>query len=1030
MISTTRTRLLASTLLVSAAVLATPAFAQTDTAAAAEDTGAEVVVTGSRIARPNQQSNSPIVVATAEEVAETANVTLDTFLNTLPQVVPAGTTGSNNPGNQGQSNIDLRGLGANRNLVLVDGRRPMPSNNTMVVDINTIPAVLVDRIDVITGGAGATYGADAVAGVVNVILKNRFEGIKGTITYANTKNSDAREVNASLAMGGNFADNRGNAVIGFDYSDRQSLIKSQRAFAGFALSSTSFLPEGNYFSGGNVPTQAAMNAVFAGYGVAAGSVANNGQIGFNLDGTLFSVGTFRNPLDVKNFRYPIDSSVNQPYFPDVYTYNFDAVNLLVLPLERRSVMAKINYEVSKLFQPFGSFGYTRYKAVTALAPTPIPTVNFRNPGDPAKTAQQVGTNLVVNGQQVTQLLIIPTTNPFITPDLRTLLNSRTGDNPAIVGAGATEPFTIRQRTLGAGARTSTYTNEVTQYQFGSKGDLGSDWKYEAYFAAGRTYIVTDGAGAIDTQRLQDMLEAADGGNSRCAGGFNPFGRQPLSAACIAYLGVNTKSSIEFNQQIMNAFVTGPIAELPAGSLDIVLGVESRKFRYVRDPGALSGPISGPNTVVAEAGKNEFMDYFAEAAIPLVRDAAFAKSLELALGYRLSKWESLNRITNIKGAPSTDSTYKAELSWQPIDDVRLRGSYQRAVRAPNFGELFAGGGSAPQYFDPCSNTTQFRLGNRGATVAQAAALCAGTPGSGSVADFANYVQAPGGQLNITLAGNPNVRPEKANTITGGVLFSPSSFVLNGFRASIDYYNIKVKDAILTPDPNSVLAGCFNYSGVNSGFAASNANCQALVRSGTTLVGLTNPVAGSGGNFQVNNTGYLKTSGIDAQIAFQVNPFNGLKANFDLYVNYLIDWKQRDPLPGLPTIDYAGTIGYFGQGQSAGGGATFPRWKGYLNSTFTLDDGISLNLRTRYIHKMKNRAAVQYVGEDAAFTGVPTVWYFDGSIAFNVENMTLRVGATNLFNKQPPVYSPNYQSGTDPSTYDVIGRRFFVNATLGF
>ena len=411
----------------------------------------EVVVTGSRIVRQDFIANSPITTVSAEQLKQNADITLDTFLNTLPGVNPAGTTTSNNPGNNGQSNVNLRGLGSNRNLVLIDGRRPMVSASDQTVDLNTIPSALVESIEVITGGAGAAYGADAVAGAVNVKLKRNFEGAEVNVGYSNsTEESDAQEYTVSTALGANFGDDRGNAVIGFEYGNREGMIKSQRAFSANATATTSFLPEGLYFPSGNNPTQAAVDGVFARYGVAAGGVpAGSSLIGFNLDGTLLSRGVFNSPLNVQNWRYPVDLAVNGPLFPDVYSYNFDAVNILTLPLERRSMLAKMNYEWDNGVEVFTQFGYTQYDSTAALAPTPISTITTAAPGE-NRTGGEATSPLVAPMGRIANLLIIPVTNPFIPADFRTLLASRTGDNAALVGAGATEPFTDAPAHAGRG----------------------------------------------------------------------------------------------------------------------------------------------------------------------------------------------------------------------------------------------------------------------------------------------------------------------------------------------------------------------------------------------------------------------------------------------------------------------------------------------------------------------------------------------------------------------------------------------------
>jgi len=667
-----------------------------------------------------------------DKIQANADVTLDLFLNTLPQVNPSGTSTSNNPGNGGQSNIDLRGLGANRNIVLIDGRRAMPSANTLTVDLNTIPAALIENIEVITGGAGATYGADAIAGAVNIKLKTNFEGIDVRAQYSNsTEFWDAEEYNISGVMGANFSEGHGNAVIGFDRSYRQGMIKSQRAFSQNATSTTSFLPEGAVFwANSNAPSVSTLQSIFAKYNVPSTAIAlQSGTIGINLDGTLFYKGVFNSPLNVQNFRYPIDGAVNQSLFPDLYSYNFDFVNILTLPLDRYSFMSKLNYKWDSGFEVFGNVSWTEYNATTALAPTPFPTVNTRNAS--TARAQDVISGLVTPGQQIAQLLVIPVTNPFIPADLKTLLNSRTGDNPALVGAGALEPFTMRQRTLGLGLRQSDYNNTVVQFMGGLKGPiLNTGWKFEGYVSEGRTTIAQTQSGNLNTQRLQGLIEAADGGASQCAGGFNIFGRQPISQECADFLQVSTTLTTKMKMQVAQLFVTGPIpVSLPAGEIKAVIGGEYRRFEYDFDPGSASGPISGFNTQNPDSGNNSFSDIFGELLIPVVKDQSFAKSVDLSLGARYSMSNFTDNINQVHVDLPNSWAYKAELDWQILDQLRARVSYQRSVRAPNFSELFSGGGSAPQYFDPCSVNTVARTG---ANAAQIKNLCLNAGFNGGVA----------------------------------------------------------------------------------------------------------------------------------------------------------------------------------------------------------------------------------------------------------------------------------------------------------
>lgn len=1015
MVSTVRKRLLTSTLLISGTMFAAPAFAQ-DAAPTEEET---VVVTGSRIIRPNLESNSPVATVTGEEATQNADVTLDTFLNTLPQVNPAGTTTSNNPGNNGQSNIDLRGLGSNRNLVLVDGRRPMVSATTMAVDLNTIPQGLIERIDVTTGGAGAAYGADAIAGVVNIILKDDFEGVDLRATYSNSiPETDARELQISGTIGGNFADNRGNFALSVEYADRQGLIKAQRAFAAQATSTTGSFPTGSFTnSNANPISQAAVTALFQGYGTPAKDIPTIALLGFNSDGSLFGRGTFNDPRDVANFRYAADSPANPNlnYFPDFYSYNFDIVNILVLPLERYSAFLRTNYKVNDSFEFFAQGSYTNYKSSTALAPTPVST-GIVNSGDNAASALNARSPLVAPGQRITGF-VVPSTNPWISNDLRSLLNTRVGDDPLLTGAGAAEGVRIGYRFLGTGLREQAFENEVVQGLAGLRGEIAPGWRYEAYYSWGKTVIDQQAKGNVNVQRVQELLEAPDGGLSLCDGGFNPFGIQPFSQDCVDFVDEVGVTKTTFTQKIAQAYVTGELVELPAGPLSVVFGVEKRDFRYEFDPGSLFGPIAGFNTSTPDLGTNSFLDFFGEALIPIAKDKPWMENLELSLTARHSK-SDFNDIQNgIDGESSSDWAYGGTLTWSPIRDLRLRASYQHSVRAPNFGELFSGGGSFPQIFDPCSFNSNFR--ETGGAAARA--LCVSTGVGTGTAD--GFVATPGAQAFITTTGNPNLKPEKSDAFTVGAVFSAL-----GFTGSIDYYNIKITDTIFAPDVNEIIASCYGYNEINSDLSTASPYCDAIGRSGNNITGIYLPASLGGdasGYFQTINQGKVQTSGIDFQLGYRlptefVGPASSI--NFNLLVNYLFDFKVTG-LGGL-TTDYAGTASYFG----AGLGTSFPEWKGTMNIGWNFNEALSLHTRVRYIDGMENRASRQYIGE--TFTGPESVWYFDFAVQGQVENLTLRLGVNNAFDRQPPSYAPNVQSGTDPSTYDVIGRRAYVSARLKF
>jgi outer membrane receptor protein involved in Fe transport len=997
-----------------------PAYAQD---APAEDASGDVIiVTGSRIARPNFEATSPIQMVTSEQLTARADVTLDTFLNTLPQANPAGTSTSNNPGNGGQSNINLRGLGSNRNLVLIDGRRPMVSDNQQAVDLNTIPQGLIDRIDVITGGAGATYGADAIAGAVNIRLKDNFEGLDLRGTYSNSvPKMDAREYQFSGTLGGNFAEGRGNIAVSFEYAKRQGLIKAQRGFAAQATSTTGTPPVGRLVeAAANGISQAAINALFASYGVAASQapIAGLSQMHFNSDGSLFGGGIFNNPLDVSNYRYSAAgndaAAANQNFFPDFYSYNFDAINLLVLPLKRKSAFLTGHYEINDAVEFFTQGGYTEYQSATALAPTPVGT-RIYNPATPHASIYATS-SLITPGTFVTNS-IVPVTNPFISPALRALLATRTGNDASLVGAGATEPIRMSIRSLNTGLRLQSLENKVFQGLAGLRGEIAPGWRYEAYYSYGKTTITSSASGNVNVQNLQTLLEAPDGGNSICAGGYNPFGIQPLSAACIDYLEETGLTKQTFTQKVAQAYINGELFELPAGAVSLVAGVEQRKFRYAFDPGALSGPIAGFNTSTPDLGTNKFTDFFGELLIPIMKDAPFAESLELGLGYRHSKSDFNDIANGINGSAVSSEAYKAELTWAPVRELRLRATYSRSVRAPNFGELFSGGSSFVQAFDPCSTTTNYR--QTGGAAARALCVSTGVAASGVDA----FVATPGLQVALGVAGNPNLKPEKADTITAGFTYQTGRFA-----ASVDYYNIKLKKPVFNPDTNLFIAACYGYQG-NFDAATKAAYCGGIVRAGSQYSFVAVPASLGGdanSNFTAVNLGKIQTSGIDIQASYNLPTdfaFNESSLAFNLYANYLLEYKVQE-LPGV-TLDYAGTVSYFG----AGLGTSFPEWKANLDIAWKLKP-ITLSTRIRYIDGMKNRGLVQFPGETAAFTAAESITYFDFAAQANIENYTLRIGVNNAFDKKPPQYRPNVQSGTDPSLYDVIGRRMYVQVGLKF
>jgi len=973
----------------------------------------QVTVTGSRILKADYESPSPILTISGDQIRANPDITLETFLNTLPQVNPSATTTSNNPGNGGQVAIDLRGLGSNRNLVLIDGRRPMVSGSDQTVDLNTIPLALIDSIEIMTGGAAAVYGADAIAGVINIKLKKDFQGIDLRYNYSNAQRSkDALEKSVQGTIGGNFSGNKGNAVLSFEVAEREQLVKSQRDFSALATSTTTSWPEGRVASLSNNPfSQAAVNSLMAKYGYpsSAPQVPATSGFTFNNDGSLIYPGLFNNKLDVFNWKYPVDKGVNTRFFPDFYSYNFDPVNLLVLPMERKSVTAKVDYRFDSGIEAFSSFSYTNYTSATALAPTPVGGTRQYSTDYASATSRTLLNPLLESGKNSTGLLV-PVTNPFVPADLKLLLDSRSGNDLNLKGAGKDEPFVLTWRTLGLGLRQSTNENTVMQYIGGARGPIGSTgWNWDAYASHGTTTIATKSSGNVDGNRLRDVLIAPDGGKSVCEGGVNPFGRQSLSQACVNYLSVNASQSIEFTQGIRQFYVSGDLGRTEAGPISSVFGVESRSFSYRNDPGALNTPVYGFNTAEPVKGENSFRDVFAEADVPIIKGRPGIERLSLGFAVRTMQSQFSDLINDQDTGKSRANSGAVTVNWQNTRDVKFRASLQQAVRAPNFGELFSSGGSFPQVVDPCSASAKLA----GPDGAKLAALCKQT----GVGDPSTFVASPGLQAYNDFSGNTKLKPETGRTLSIGTVWTPAG---TPWRATADYYLIKITKAISGADVNEIIADCYNYSGRNPSYVMTN-SCQALFRSGSNLVGAFDPNT-SDGYFAGGNLGHVTTSGLDLSLAWSGVIGPG-RLSSQVFWNHLLQFKVLGA-EGYAEQDYAGTIPYFG----AGFGQAFPRNRVNILNTYSMGKS-SASLRFRVIGSMENRASVLFPGE--SFSGVPMVSYLDLSGAHEVmKGLTLRAGINNALDKKPPQYSPNVQSGTDPSTYDVIGRRIFLQATYRY
>lgn len=642
-----KTRLLASSVFAGAAfgLVAIPAVAQEDDAAAAvaqEDDAAlaveqeqeddesrqtTVTVTGSRIAKQDFVSNSPIATVGAEQFDLTGTVNTEGLLNTLPQTVPGLDRTSNNPGN-GTATVDLRGLGASRTLVLVDGRRMVPTSGGGVVDINNIPAALIERVEVVTGGASAVYGSDAIAGVVNFVLKDDFEGVEASAGYEVTEEGDSDTWSAALTMGGNFDNDRGNAVLSLGYTNRAALFQGDRDFAFFAQFDDG---EGNLFDGGSS-------------GVPQGAIFGGASFDVDGDGTA-SAGIFEQDGTLREF---ITSGDNNDF------YNYAPVNYIQLPQERFQMTAKADYDINEDVTVYASALFANNDVPQQLAPTPI----FAS-----------GSQFSLDG------------NPFINAGSQQIISDEIGDGVDTDGDGIDDTATVggfglRRRLEEVGPRVSDDEFTAFQIQTGISVDLTETWNLDMYFQEGRVKNTTSQLGNVNRDRFDQALLLADAdgdgnvdvdaaGNPTCSDAssngsttacapLNLFGEGNISEDAAAFLRTAVVSDADYEVTNFAANIVGDTSgafELPGGPIGLAFGTEYREevFAFRPSQDLAAGTIAGFNGAPAVSGSFDVYGIYGEAYLPFLVDAAFADLLALELAYRFEDYSTAGGVEAYKVA---------------------------------------------------------------------------------------------------------------------------------------------------------------------------------------------------------------------------------------------------------------------------------------------------------------------------------------------------------------------------------------------
>jgi outer membrane receptor protein involved in Fe transport len=992
------------------------AAAQAATGGNASTVG-EVVITGSRIPQPNLTSASPVSVVTNTEIKLEGTTNIETLLNNLPMVSPDfGLTSDN--GTVGGANVDLRGLGSKRTLVLIDGKRLQPGDPLIPVpDLDIIPAALVDRIDVLTGGASAVYGSDAVAGVVNFIMRKDFEGVRldaqyGIYDYNNNSATAAGVLANGLAgdgvpitgaphgtvfdgsswdvtalIGANAPDGKGNITAYAEYRHVDPILQSARDYSYCALATTN----------GAAPFSGASP-----YNTHLCLGSSNSAYGKFEPTTGPSVGsTFANNPNGTNSFVPYTGALDYNFAPDQYLQSEN---------QRYSAGFFAHYDVNKYITAYSDFMFASNDTQGQLGPSGLfdSTVYNINCNNPLLTAGGTGP-----GSQAAALC---GANAGTSALASTLIGYRFADV-----SGAALP------------RDYDYLHQMFKIDVGMKGDLGGGWSYDVYAQYGYTRFNETITGQMSIPNIQNALEVNPNGTCFVGGSCVPLNIFQVGGVTTAMANYLSAPGLEVGytqEQIVEADIVGDLGHYGIKSpfakdgFGVAFGADYRgdQLGLTVDALTAAGDISGSGGATPPAnGGYTVKELYGELRMPLVQDMPFFRLLEVDGGYRFSSYSTAGNT----------NTYKITGQWSPVEDVLLRGGFNRAVRAPNVVELFT-----PQTFnlfsgnDPCA----------GKVITPGSANYAGCIASGATpAQLASgsIPTCPAGQCQEVVGGNPALKPEESNTYTAGIVLTPHW--VRGLSLSVDYFNIDVQNVIETGLGGAAVE-------LSQCVATSNPiYCDEVHR---------DPILGSifanGGEVSATNinAGALQTDGVDVEFnyRFKFSDFFHLPDWGGLNINYVGTYTfslTNTPIAGGGSFNCAG---YYG----AVCGTPTPLWRSKLRVTWTPPSlPITLSAQWRYLGGVdldlnsSNPFMGIYGNLPDTVPGeahIPAYSYFDISGTWRVKDkLVFRWGINNLLQKNPPVLDtenlgvsalPFGNANTYPNVYDSLGRELFVGVTADF
>jgi outer membrane receptor protein involved in Fe transport len=939
----------------------------------------KVEVTGSRIQAPELEGASPVAVIRAEDIKLEGVRNVENLLNNMPQVISEyGSSDSN--GATGTATVNLRNLGSDRTLVLVNGRRLPPGSPFIwAADVNQIPTALIKRVDILTGGASAVYGSDAIAGVVNFIMNDNFQGVQGEVNYSfynhqqgNPKGiadivasraatnpaqfrvpedakADGETIDVSLIIGGNFDNGKGNATVFFGYKDQKATLQSERDFSACALN-----PGNTFTCGGS-------------------STSYPGR--FFLNG---GAGPSRTVADAAGNVRPFVAATDQ--------YNFGPINYFQRPSQRYSFDAFAHYDVAPNARVYSEFAFHDDHTVAQIAPSGI-----------------FGLPFTISGE-----------NPLLSSAWRTTLG--------LTDPTSTSDIVIARRNVEGGGRQDDLRHTSYRGVLGVKGDVFKHWNYDLYGQSGRVVMQEIYRNEFLVNRINNAIDVVTDpatGQPACRAAVN--GSDP---GCVPYnlwrIGGITPDALNYiqgsgmqkgytSQTILGGTMSADLGDYgikfpgAKSGVSALFGIERRvdELQLENDLNYQTGNLAGQGGNSLDVfGQISVKEFFLEGRMPIVEGKDWAHLLSVNGSYRRSDY-STDKKTN---------SYGIGIEYAPTKAIRARGSYAQAVRAPNVFDLFTqqNAGLYNNDFDPCAGSSPV------ATLAQ----CQRTGVSAS--QYGNITDSPAGQYNGIFGGNPDLEAETGKSMTLGLVVEPMA----NLSLSADYFDIKVEDVISTVAPPLILDQCLQTG--NPLF------CSRITRDSAGTLWLLNTARIVS---TAVNVAEWQTSGIDftANYTHKLDKYGSLNVNF--IGTYLREFKQQ-PIPGVE-YDCAGLFG------TTCGVSTpvLPEFKSKLRLTWATPWNVDAAFTWRYISSLDNEGSSSnpnLSGPVAATDAkLSSANYIDLAATWRAtKTYTVTLGFNNLLDKDPPIISqvtagaPWGNGNTYPNLYDALGRKVFLTLTAKF